>query len=1012
MITLSNGLTALLIEDPKTDKAAVAMSVGVGHLSDPDDLPGLAHFCEHMLFLGTSHYPEEASYKHYLSQNSGSSNAFTSLAETNYYLDVSPAGLPGALSRHAQFFTSPLFDPSCTEREVNAVNSEQSRNLQLDARRLFQLGKATSNREDGSRYWKFGTGNKETLWEKPKKRGVDVRDKLLEWYANNYSANIMNLVILSTHTLDELTELVLAEYSDIPNLNLEHNIFDAPVLTPAELKTEISYRTIKDTPQLRIEWPLPDLRGFWSSKPGRFIAHYVGHEGPGSILAELKKLGWATSLSASSSNGSPGFELFRININLTALGLSNYKLVLQHVFSYLSLLRSTPPQEWAFAEQQKLGQIGWRWKENGQPSPFVKGLASRMTDLEYPPERVLVGPWFAVEFDEKVIRECLERMTVEGCRVLVGSKEPLEGRAEWSEKEEYYGTEFERRPLDVEVVKAPAAADLKLPEPNMFIPSDLELVTPKPIEEPAKRPSLIRQTSSARLFFKKDDTWCVPRATAYFLLKSPLADVTAVAAIKSQIFASLVEESLASYSYDATLAGLAYSVGNEVDGLELVASGYSDKLPLLLKVVLEKLRDFEADPKQFEVVHERLTRAYKNTKQNNPSTMADSHLRHLTRQTHWTFDDRLEALEGLTPRDIEKHSKELLAELQIEGLVHGNATKESALNMLKLVETVLEAKPADPAQNDYHRALVLPTPSNLVFRPEVPSPQNINSAAGVYYEVGATTDYDQLARLHLFAQIAKVPIFSTLRTKEALGYIVSSAVWSVNQRQGFRVMVQSERTAEYLEDRIEAFWTETFEQYLEEMGEEEFEKQKESLVLSKREKAKNLGQETSRYWSEIESGELDFFHREREATLILTLTKADITTFFRTFFHPTSSSRSKLSILMRSQRLQPTALAPLLTLIQQQEPALPSERLEEARKVLEEGKPTLEDLRAAVEKAFGGDVPSLVKGEMERVAEKAQLREGTMEILEEEVESWRAGLEKGEEVKPVGDFATDLEAHL
>jgi insulysin len=130
------------------------------------------------------------------------------------------------------------------------------------------------------------------------------------------------------------------------------------------------------------------------------------------------------------------------------------------------------------------------------------------------------------------------------------------------------------------------------------------------------------------------------------LYDRPLADCTAVAAIKSQIFASLVEESLASYSYDATLAGLAYSVGNEVDGLELVVSGYSDKLPLLLKVVLEKLRDFEADPKQFEVVHERLTRAYKNTKQNNPSTMADSHLRHLTRQTHWTFDDRLEVLKG------------------------------------------------------------------------------------------------------------------------------------------------------------------------------------------------------------------------------------------------------------------------------------------------------------------------------------------------------------------------------
>ena len=31
-------------------------------MSDPDELPGLAHFCEHMLFLGTKKYPEENEY--------------------------------------------------------------------------------------------------------------------------------------------------------------------------------------------------------------------------------------------------------------------------------------------------------------------------------------------------------------------------------------------------------------------------------------------------------------------------------------------------------------------------------------------------------------------------------------------------------------------------------------------------------------------------------------------------------------------------------------------------------------------------------------------------------------------------------------------------------------------------------------------------------------------------------------------------------------------------------------
>jgi len=47
------------------------MDVHVGHFSDPASLPGLAHFCEHMLFLGTQAYPDENSYSQYLSAHGG-----------------------------------------------------------------------------------------------------------------------------------------------------------------------------------------------------------------------------------------------------------------------------------------------------------------------------------------------------------------------------------------------------------------------------------------------------------------------------------------------------------------------------------------------------------------------------------------------------------------------------------------------------------------------------------------------------------------------------------------------------------------------------------------------------------------------------------------------------------------------------------------------------------------------------------------------------------------------------
>lgn len=61
----------LLISDCETDKSSAALDVHVGHLADPWELPGLAHFCEHMLFLGTTKYPEENEYNKFLQVSAG-----------------------------------------------------------------------------------------------------------------------------------------------------------------------------------------------------------------------------------------------------------------------------------------------------------------------------------------------------------------------------------------------------------------------------------------------------------------------------------------------------------------------------------------------------------------------------------------------------------------------------------------------------------------------------------------------------------------------------------------------------------------------------------------------------------------------------------------------------------------------------------------------------------------------------------------------------------------------------
>lgn len=59
---------------------------------------------------------------------------------------------------------------------------------------MFQLDKSTSSPSHS--FWRFGTGNKETLWDEPQKRGEDVRTRLIEWHDKHYSANLIKLVVL------------------------------------------------------------------------------------------------------------------------------------------------------------------------------------------------------------------------------------------------------------------------------------------------------------------------------------------------------------------------------------------------------------------------------------------------------------------------------------------------------------------------------------------------------------------------------------------------------------------------------------------------------------------------------------------------------------------------------------------------------------------------------------------------------------------------------------------------
>ena len=84
-----------------------------------------------MLFMGTEKYPIENSYSAFLSSHGGSSNAYTDQENTVYYFDIQTEFFEESLEMFSSFFTCPLFTESSTNREINAVDSENTKNLQV-----------------------------------------------------------------------------------------------------------------------------------------------------------------------------------------------------------------------------------------------------------------------------------------------------------------------------------------------------------------------------------------------------------------------------------------------------------------------------------------------------------------------------------------------------------------------------------------------------------------------------------------------------------------------------------------------------------------------------------------------------------------------------------------------------------------------------------------------------------------------------------------------------------------
>lgn len=236
----------------------------------------------------------------------------------------------------------------------------------------------------------------------------------------------------------------------------------------------------------------------------------------------------------------------------------------------------------------------------------------------------------------------------------------------------------------------------------------------------------------------------------------------------------------------------------------------------------------------------------------------------------------------LTAERVKQFIPLLMSKMHIECLIHGNITKAEALKTgknveSKLVSSVTDLTPLLPKQLVLYRELELPNGCHYLY--EVDNKHHKSSCTQIYYQSGMQSTESNML-LELFTQIISEPCFNILRTKEQLGYIVFSGIRRTNGVQGLRIIVQSNKHPQFVEERIDAFM-ESMQDYITNMSDEEFNRHKESLATQRLEKPKMLTSQSGIYWNEISMQQYNFDRANVEVGYLKTISRSQIIDFYK-----------------------------------------------------------------------------------------------------------------------------------
>jgi insulysin len=888
-LELPNKLKVILISDPEADKAAAALDVHVGSMDDPKDREGLAHFLEHMLFLGTKKYPNAADYQAYIDENAGGHNAYTSAENTNYFFDIDADKLEPALDRFAQFFIAPLFDANYVDRERNAVHSEYQAKIKSDSRRGYDVYRQLINPAHPNA--KFSVGSLSTLADRPNDL---VRDDLLAFYKQHYSADKMALVVLGKESIEALKAMVVERFAQIPlRKTVTNNDMIVPLFVDNVLPFEVLIQPVANIRQMSLTFPLPSVKPYYDEKPLSYLGHLLGHEGKGSILSVLKQRGWAEGLSAGGDDDGAGNATFAINVTLTEEGLQHKEEIKAFVFYAIDVIRKQGVEAWRYNEEQRLAKVAFQFREKGRAIDSVSKLASNLH--EYPAEYVISADYLYKKFDANLIQRLLEKMTPDNLYLSTVYPGAVTNEAATktdvtkvatkvatNKVTQHYQVPYAVMPLAPKTLDDMIAAlpqSLKkqyhLPEKNIFVPEYSRLLTlDSQLSAPQKR---LLNDGKFELWFKQDVDFGVPKSSVSLRVKSPLVSSSLQAFSLNQLLIAMINDKLNENSYPAFIAGLSYSLRPNSRGFDIDLDGYDNKMLVLLKMVSKQIQNPVLSQERFGNVKTELLRQLKNTEQKTPFRRLLKQVPVALYAPYFSDVAVAAALEKVSFEDLKQFSAQWLKGATMKGLFYGNIDQPMIDHWASLLDGLLLPDKAVVAPA---KVLKLPlTDGNKVFS-EI-SEQHItvdhNDKSVALYVQGVTDTMDDQAKMMLLRQVLESSFYSQLRTEQQLGYIVFLTNMSFLEVPGSLFIVQSpSASVEKIKSAIKVFVTQAIEQIPDDLS-----GYQRSLATKLLEKPQNLSSKAGRYWHNILKEDDQFAYQERLVTAINTVDAEQLRDYFR-----------------------------------------------------------------------------------------------------------------------------------